>query len=203
VVIVIYALMLVVSVFWGWVMLAGGARMTPDAVTAGTFLVEMIDAVLVVTAVCVLGRVGLPDPPPGARPAAWALSAPTLFLLLCLNLAYSALLRQFIGLDAGPKGPGLTPITLLVVCVQPAVVEELFFRYTALGVLRRASGLHAAVWVTAAMFAMAHVYNPLGVPYLFLAGVVFGYARAWGGLSLSMLMHFVHNLAVVAIEGVR
>jgi membrane protease YdiL (CAAX protease family) len=203
VLLVVYGLMLVVSVLWGWVMLAGGPRMTEEDMLTGTFVVEAIDTVLVVVTLGVLGRVGLPAPRPGARPTAWAVAAPMLFVLLCLNLAYTGLLRDFIGLDGPAKGPGLTAVIVVLVCVQPAIIEELFFRYAALGVLRRATGLHAAVWVTAAMFAMAHIYNPLGVPYLFLAGVAFGYARVWGGLPLSILLHFVHNLAVVAIEGVR
>jgi membrane protease YdiL (CAAX protease family) len=53
------------------------------------------------------------------------------------------------------------------------------------------------------MFAMAHIYNPLGLPYLFLAGVVFGLARVYGGLLLPMILHFLHNLAVMAFEVMR
>ena len=94
----------------------------------------------------------------------------------------------------------VTWITVLLICVQPAIVEELFFRQMTLGVLRRSMNVHAAVWVTGAMFALAHLGNPLGMPYLFLAGGVFGYARAYGGLPLAMLMHFVHNFAVIAYE---
>src|SRR5207248_4118845 len=115
---------------------------------------------------------GLPAPPPRARAAAWAVAGPVLALLLVLNLAYAAVLTEFLRLDpAADRGPGLTPVTVLLVCVQPAAVEELFFRYAALGVLRRAAGPHAAVAVSAAMFALAHVYAPLSLPYLLLVGV--------------------------------
>ena len=38
---------------------------------------------------------------------------------------------------------------------------------------------------------------------LFLAGGMFGYARAYGGLTLAMVMHFLHNLAVVAYEALK
>jgi membrane protease YdiL (CAAX protease family) len=90
-----------------------------------------------------------------------------------------------------------------MICLQPAIIEELFFRYIAFGVLYRVTGLHSAVWVTAVMFAAVHLYNPLGMPYLFVVGVVFGYARAWGGLALPMGMHFFHNFAVIALEGIQ
>ena len=58
------------------------------------------------------------------------------------------------------------------------------------------------ILVTSVMFAVAHLHNPLGMPYLFIAGVVFGYARVYGGLPLSMLMHFLHNLAVISIDSI-
>ena len=69
------------------------------------------------------------------------------------------------------------------------------------GSLRQVTNLHAAVWLSAAMFAVAHVYAPLGIPWLLVAGVVFGYSRDAGGLPLAILMHFTHNLAVLCIEG--
>ena len=63
--------------------------------------------------------------------------------------------------------------------------------------------LHVAVWATAGLFAFAHLTNPFGMPYLFLVGGVLGYARVYGGLTLVMVMHFVHNLAVVAYEALK
>ncbi len=89
----------------------------------------------------------------------------------------------------------------LAVCVQPALMEELFFRYLALGVLRSSVGVHTAVLVTSVMFAMAHIGAPLGLPVLFVLGIGLGYARvASGGMLLPMAMHFLHNAAVMAIE---
>src|SRR5262249_38724607 len=78
--------------------------------------------------------------------------------------------------------------------------EELFFRQMTLGVLRRSMNLHLAVWTTAGLFAFAHLTNPFGMPYLFLAGGLFGYARVFGGLPLAMVMHFIHNFVVIAYE---
>jgi membrane protease YdiL (CAAX protease family) len=91
---------------------------------------------------------------------------------------------------------------VLLMAVQPAIVEELFFRYFALNALRDAAGPHAAVWVSAVMFALAHVYNPLGLPWLLVAGVVWGYWRvASGGLALTMLLHFTHNALMLWTQG--
>jgi membrane protease YdiL (CAAX protease family) len=102
-----------------------------------------------------------------------------------------------------PETTRITLFTVVLTCVQPAIVEELFFRYLALGALSRATTMTTAVWVSAVMFAMAHIYNPLGLPYLFLAGVVFALARLYGGLLLPMILHLLHNFAVMAIEVAR
>src|SRR5262249_12025090 len=99
-----------------------------------------------------------------------------------------------------PEKLKLTVVTILLVCVQPAIVEELFFRQMTLGVFRRSMNLHLAVWLTAGVFAFAHPFKPPGLPLLFLVGGVLGYARAYGGLTLPIIMHFVHNFAVVAYE---
>jgi membrane protease YdiL (CAAX protease family) len=96
-----------------------------------------------------------------------------------------------------------TLVTVLLICVQPAIVEELFFRQMTLGVFRKSMNLHLAVWATAGLFAFAHLTNPFGMPYLFLAGAMFGYARVYGGLPLAMVLHFLHNLAVVSYEALK
>jgi membrane protease YdiL (CAAX protease family) len=179
-----------------------GAVLTPDEMMTGLGVMEVIDTVLVLVTLALVGRVGLRDAPPGSKPMAWALAGPVLFALVCGNLLYSTVLRDLLHAPALP-GPGVTLATVLLVCVQPALVEELFFRHVALGALRRELSLKATILVTSVMFAVAHLYNPLGMPYLFLAGVVFGCARVYGGLPLAMLLHFLHNLAVIMVDAVR
>lgn len=195
-----YGIMLVVSVLWGWVLLASSGRMTTSDVVTGTTVVEIVDTVLTGFVLLLVGR----QPVQGTtrfRSVAWTTACPILFFLLVANVAYFALLRDVLKLgEPTGKTDELTPVSILLNCVQPAIVEEVFFRYIALGVLSRVTSGHSAVWVTAVMFAMAHIYNPLGLPYLFLAGVVFGYARVWGGLGLPIVMHFVHNLVVGIVE---
>ena len=86
-------------------------------------------------------------------------------------------------------------------CVQPAVIEELFFRHLLLGHLRPHVGMHGAVWVSAVGFGMAHLGNPVGWPVLILLGAGLGYARTLSGtLALPIALHFLHNLCVLALN---
>ncbi|MBA4062746.1 MAG: hypothetical protein C0501_03395 [Isosphaera sp.] len=200
--VVVYAVMLFVSVVWGWVSQFGGAGMTEDDFLLGTAVVEAVDAVLVLVALAVVGRSPLPAVSAGGRAWAWAAGVPALAGLLLAGHLYLAVIREIVRPIGGdPPDVPLTAVAVLLMCLQPAVVEELFFRYVAFGALFRSTGLHATVWVSAVMFAGAHLYNPIGMPYLLLAGVVLGYARVWGGLALPMVMHFAHNFVVVFVEG--
>jgi CAAX protease family protein len=198
----VYTLFLLTSVIWGWVILFDRGRMTLDQILEGTVVVGLVDTVLVLAALAMVGRLPLPARPGGTQVMAWMVGLPALGLLLCANVAYSTALRDYIKPPGflTPPSQQITLFTVAVMCLQPAIVEELFFRYLALGVLTRTTGIATAVWVSAVMFAMAHIYNPLGLPYLFVAGVVFGIARVYGGLLLPMVLHFMHNLAVMWFE---
>jgi membrane protease YdiL (CAAX protease family) len=138
------------------------------------------------------------------RATAWATAPAVTVLCLFLNYLYHEFLRNYIGLpvDEGhfTAHKDLFLWAVLAICVQPALVEELFFRYLALNSLRTVTGTHGAVLISSVMFGMAHIGNPLGIPYLILVGMVLGYSRiASGTLLLPMLMHFTHNLAVLLI----
>ncbi len=172
---------------------------------AGLALVEAIDAILTVAALGLVWKTAKQKLPDGTMGLTWVAAFPVLFLLLCLNLAYITVLRELLRPLGAPEPEKmkLTLVTVLLVCVQPAIVEELFFRQMTLGVFRKSMNLHLAVWATAGLFAFAHLANPIGMPYLFLAGGAFGYARAFGGLTLAMVLHFVHNFAVVAYDALK
>jgi membrane protease YdiL (CAAX protease family) len=170
-------------------------------------VIETIDTLLVLAAVGAAGAPPRIRRSAGARVAAWVAGAPVLALLLGINILYGQMLQALAG-----QQPHLEVVeinfrthfwlVLLAVCVQPAVVEELFFRYLALGQLRRVMGNHGAVWVSAVMFGMAHLYNPLGMPVLIVVGAGLGYMRvASGGMALPVLMHGFHNAVVVALDG--
>ena len=124
-------------------------------------------------------------------------------MFLGVNVGYTLLLRWVV-----QPNPDDMPIdidlsdgwwAILLVCVQPAVVEELFFRYLLFGHLRRHLGLHATAWLSGVVFGMAHVGNVAGWPVLIVLGAGLGYARAYSGsLLLPVGLHFFHNLAVLA-----
>jgi len=196
VVMVFFVFLLLLSALWAGVLLTSAGKMTEDQLMKGTAILEVIDTAMVVFVFPILGRVSFPHQEPETRILVWVSAVPLLGIMLVGNVLYTAFFRELFKLGGPPPGPAVTPLLILLICIQPAIIEELFFRYSALGVLKRASGMHAAVWITAVMFAVIHITNPIGMPYLFLLGVVLGYARVWGGLALPMVMHFFHNLIV-------
>jgi membrane protease YdiL (CAAX protease family) len=199
-----YGVMLFVSLVWG-IIARFGHHLNEQDERVGMAVIEAIDALLVVGLFAVVGRLRTPVPPLRVRVLAW-LTAPVAFaavLLICI--AYNQFLHEFLRprwLHDVVRAPEWSAVTLLLMAVQPAVVEELFFRYFALNALRDATGTHAAVWVSAVMFALAHVYNPLGLPWLLAAGVIWGYWRvAGGGVILTMVLHFSHNALMIWLQG--
>jgi uncharacterized protein len=130
---------------------------------------------------------------------------PILAASLFVNLSYHRLLREWLNLapveyifahDSTYLG-----WWLLVICFQPAIIEELFFRGLAFGALRRVCGAHAVVWITSIMFALAHIGVPLSMPVLFMVGLVLGYSRLLsGGIGLPMMLHFIHNFVIVMLD---
>ena len=168
---------------------------------------EIFDAIVVGIAVWAIGRPRewrrLSDAPIGWL---WASAVAGLGLVLALNLAYHTVLRGYIGLSAAADPilavTGVTPLLLFAYCLEPALIEELFFRYLALDTLRGVMNVHAAVAVSSVMFGLAHIGVPLSIPMLALVGMALGYARvASGRLALPMLLHFLHNFVIVLLRG--
>ena len=89
---------------------------------------------------------------------------------------------------------------VVLICVQPAVIEELAFRGAILGVLRDLLGTREAVIVSALMFMILHLAI-LSFPHLLLVGLALGYLRVrTKSLYPCMVMHFTHNLLVILAE---
>lgn len=172
-----------------------GAQAVAEVVTTSLTLVALA---LVWTA----SRQKLPE---GTAGVTWLCAFPVLCVLLLMNLAFFTFLRELLKPFGAvePERMKMTLVTVLLICVQPAIVEELFFRQMTLGVLRKSINVHLAIWLTAGVFAGAHLGNILGMPYLFLVGAFLGYARVYGGLTLAMILHFLHNFAVVAYDAWR
>lgn len=87
---------------------------------------------------------------------------------------------------------------LLVLALFPAFAEELFFR----AVLQQTLGewirnRHIAVWVSAFIFALLHA-DLVGIPIIFLMGLVLGYLFFWtGSLRINILGHFAFNATTI------
>jgi membrane protease YdiL (CAAX protease family) len=208
----LFAAFLATSVVYGWTVRFGLDEAAPNKAgdfggrIVGLVVVELIDTALVVAGIFWASR---PPPPPERSPrqrlVAWAVAVVGLVLLLAVNIGYHRLLRDALGvpdlkIDLFAR-PEWTAWIILTICVQPAVVEELFFRYLALGHLRPLLGNRGAVVVSAVMFGFAHLFALLSTPYLVLAGIVFGYTRLCGrSLALPIFLHFAHNLAVLWLD---
>jgi membrane protease YdiL (CAAX protease family) len=197
-VILAFSGMLGVSLIWGWILFFG-PRHSEEFIENGTVALEIVDTVLSLAVWAWVGRVRVPRAPMRLRVFTWLAAPLALLMVMAVNIGYRMLVEQYLHggrLKEIDDVPAWSVLNVLLFTVQPAVVEEFFFRHLAYGAVRAVTGLHAAVWVSAVMFAVAHIYNPLGLPWLLVAGVVFGYCRAGGGLALPMLMHFAHNLVM-------
>lgn len=178
---------------------------TEDDILSAQLLTEAVTTGLTLVALALVWKAARQRVPDGTTAITWCASLPTLGLLLCLNIAFFTFLRELLR-PLGAVDPPRMKVdlaTVLLICVQPAIVEELFFRQMTLGVLRKSMNTHLAIWLTGAVFAGAHLGNILGMPYLFLVGAFFGYARTYGGLTLAMVLHFLHNFTVVAYDAWR
>ncbi|HYE31894.1 MAG TPA: CPBP family intramembrane glutamic endopeptidase [Methylomirabilota bacterium] len=89
---------------------------------------------------------------------------------------------------------------VLLVCVQPAIVEEVAFRGVVQGSLNGVLGSRQALWVSALMFAILHLSIP-SLPHLLALGLVLGWFRnRTNSLVPGMFLHFTHNLLVILHE---
>ncbi|AMV23379.1 CAAX amino terminal protease self- immunity [Gemmata sp. SH-PL17] len=204
IVVLAYAALLGTLIMCAVIVAVRGAS-TPDEIQEAQAFVEVASTLLTLGSLALVWSRSRQKVPDGTMALAWVTSVPVLFALLCLNLLFFTVLRELLkplGV-VEPERMKMTLATVLLICVQPAIVEELFFRQMTLGVLRKSMNVHLAVWITAAAFAGAHLGNILGMPYLFLVGAFLGYARVYGGLTLAMILHFVHNFAVVAYDAWR
>lgn len=201
-----YAVALLILLVGGWSLAFGVHRAGEnDEAMFRKMLPILVTTDLLFLGLAVISYVHLAkectQPPGRSALAAWLCAAPMLAIILGINYGYHWLLEQAFHVE-GIKypfwGSDLWPWTIALVCIQPAVAEEIFFRQVVLGTLRKHMSFHGAVWLSAMIFALAHLGGILSIPTLMLAGALFGYVRAaTGSLVLPMLLHFTHNLVVV------
>lgn len=88
---------------------------------------------------------------------------------------------------------GLTKILFTMVSI--VVFEELFFRRLVAQRLKNISGFRKAVWLSALIFSLAHVYTETGLLSAFVGGVIFTiiYLKI-GSILISIVSHLTYNL---------
>lgn len=131
-------------------------------------------------------------------PAPWS---PAFCLPVFLGLANTAnlagaLLSNLLGIENTssilPSGGTDLFLQFLVLCVMPAIVEELFFRGALQGLLRPC-GSEVAIFGPALLFALLHLDPIQGLTAL-VCGVFLGWlAERSGSILPGMLLHFTNN----------
>ncbi len=138
------------------------------------------------------------------HPSAWA-ALGLLPVCLLVNYAYHAWLVRGLGVPDSPLIPGLRKAgvseeaMVFLICVLPALTEEIAFRGLVQHWLQAAIRPVRAMMLASALFMALH-FSVLSAPYLFALGMLLGWAK-WktGSLYPSILIHFLHNLAVLEI----
>lgn len=88
---------------------------------------------------------------------------------------------------------------IIVLCLIPAVCEELLFRGAILSGLKQKNNVFA-ILVSAMLFSLYH-QNAQQTIYQFILGVILAYVVIkTGRVYISMLIHFFSNMAVVLVE---
>lgn len=91
---------------------------------------------------------------------------------------------------------------VVLICVQPAIFEEIAFRGIVQGSLERVLGMREALIVSALMFGILHLSIP-SLPHLLVLGLALGWLRIrTKSLLPGMALHFMHNFLVVRSEAV-
>jgi len=164
---------------------------------------------LIGAAILLVALAKIPLPPPIAasslkqRRIGACVSPFILAVCLAMNFGYHGLMRNYVQYPFQLRGDSHWPIgwSIVLVCIQPGIVEELFFRYLTLGTLARVMSVREAVCVSALMFGMAHSGVPMSIPILTIVGVGLGIVRVWSGsMLLPILLHSLHNAVVLYLE---
>ena len=126
--------------------------------------------------------------------------------LFALIVACEAM-ERLLGIDGGSKSvaatyraaklAGVLPMLWLAIVIVAPVTEELLFR----GFLHRGwapswLGVSGTIVLTSALWAVLHQqYNWVGIIWIFLMGLLFGWVRQRSGsTTLTILLHALNNL---------
>ena len=124
------------------------------------------------------------------------------FAFSSLNTLFIKLLSLFGYVEQASDLPEFSPLTFavlfLVICVLPAVFEEILFRGL-IALDLSFSGVIRSALLSAALFALYH-FSPAKTLYQFVLGFVFALvALKSGSVIPGMILHFVNNLVVLIL----
>lgn len=127
-----------------------------------------------------------------------------LFILLALNIGYHELLRHLLKVEESPsigdslREMGISTVgSIFLICVQPAIFEEIAFRGLLQEWLSRCMNEWKTYFAVAFLFMLLH-FAILSMPYLFLVGLFLCWVRRkTGSLYLPIAFHFIHNFSVL------
>lgn len=191
--------------------IAAAARMIPNAQTeVAAEIGASLAVALVILVACVRSRPRLRPVLRTAGHAQWYVIAPIAALgtFGLANIACGTIGEYFNLPQVGYSEPYLYAgwgwwLPILVVCVMPAIFEELAFRGVMTSSLQPVLGRRDTLFVVALLFAIIHL-NPFGFVHLFVAGVALGILRnVSGSLYPGMLLHFCHNGLALLLEATR
>jgi len=133
------------------------------------------------------------------RMAFWSL---VLLALLLVNVSYHAVLTSLLGIT--PKSEtmdgGSVLLSLITICILPALSEEVAFRGIIQEKLQSLFDPREAMFAQAVLFAFIH-RSVIAIPYLCALGWFLGWVRQESrSLYPGMIFHFLHNLAIFLYE---
>jgi uncharacterized protein len=135
--------------------------------------------------------------------------------LIALIIAFVAI-QILLGINGGSKqmeaeylatkAAGMLPLLWFLVVVVAPVTEELMFR----GFLHRGwapswLGVSGTIVVTAVLWALLHQqYNVLGIAFIFVMGLIFGWMRQRSGSTLlPITLHAANNLLATSLVTIQ
>lgn len=180
-----------------------------NATLENTTMILFIANLMTVLVVCMLFRLRRKEPRSEVsayavnpfRIPTFALFGASLNVFISITLSYlpipDSLLEDFNSSYSGLSAfssPAELIFSILSVAVVTGVAEEIVFRGAAMKRLIPVFGKTASVFITAAIFGLAHS-TPIAIAYAFLVGILFGFMYiSYGSVVPSLVCHIFFNM---------
>jgi membrane protease YdiL (CAAX protease family) len=116
--------------------------------------------------------------------------------LLGLHNFISVLLTKIAGIDVAGLLNRTSEINrVFVVIISISIFEEILYRRILAQKLYNRLGLKRAVWISALIFSLAHIYTETGILNAFIGGAILAYIYLkTKNIYLSIIAHLLHNI---------